>query len=195
MPTNIGKGLIVDIPQTLLEQKVASVGLATASSVSPMPNKYKNGFARLTVKGLINGEFTFGDLMLVDVLEDQERKCLGYSEEASTWFIENWEQAVNNVSAVLPSKYEKSHWAIWILLNSPEIGKIFGHTAGLISILNTKSDWKREEDHARTRLRVVNKQLEQLIKEGGASSKSNKHPLDCMVSQQDGNLIICQKNE
>lgn len=128
--------------------------------------------------GLLKGFKTSitGHLQLNDIIApimekgfEEERKRKGYSPEASDVFTNRWAYIRDHFTASIPadiiSGIEKSHWSVLILLNAPEIGKLFGHTAGLIHVFNKVSDWKKQEEFGHIKERVLTEQIEMIKKD------------------------------
>lgn len=109
----------------------------------------------------IQGKLSVGDIAggLIDSFTEEYRKDNGISDEASNAFIDYYTTFRDWITAVVPENMLGTHWASWWLINAPEIGKIFGHTAALIHIYSNVSDWKKQEEFGRINKRVLEEQI------------------------------------
>lgn len=154
--------------------RLASIGIQTTLETCNPNRKPEHN----VLIGFLKGSKTFvtGKVQLNDVIApimenriEEERKKKGHSTEASNVFIYWFELIRDCITASITleamSEIEKKHWAIILILNSPEIGKFFGHSAGLIHVYNKVLDWKKQEEYGHIKERVLAEQIKMIKKD------------------------------
>lgn len=125
-------------------------------------------------------ETSFGDISekFLDAYLEEKRKKNDFGTEVSNWFIDGYTEARDFLTSVIPEKFggyiggkisnkinvraNAKNIAVWFLVNAPEVGKIFGHAAGLIHDYRRISDWKKQEEYGNLKIRVIDKQIEMI---------------------------------
>jgi len=127
------------------------------------------GYSKKILKMNIQGEISVGDLSqkYLDFYMENIRKKNNYSQEATNTFIDGYESLRDTLSVFIPKHIQNKHWASWFLVNAPEVGKLFGHTAGLIHHYSKVSDWKKQEEFGQTKIRVLNEHIKLIKTEMG----------------------------
>lgn len=163
--------------------------------------------------------------VILKVIFEAEERERGY-EEASSWFIEHYtslrdwicgwliplggleNRLPKSATNVKPIKMAfgssnvvkaRANGTIYgqILVNSPEIGKILGHSAALIHVLQTAKDWQKEKQLAESRVRAIKIQMEELEKDCGVPHENTKRQMEMSAQLiplqsglSDGNYVI-----